>query len=79
MRVIPEAQLIGEGGVKVLLALGMGATSISEIADFSGVSERIVKAKINVFLEIGLVREEEGGIALSDEGKRVLERIVSSI
>ncbi len=73
---IDLGNLIGEGGVKLLIALRMGATTIDEITSFSGLNERVARAKFNTLKELSLVKEKEGKIALSAKGKAMLEEVL---
>ncbi|MEM1512307.1 MAG: hypothetical protein QXW47_06135 [Candidatus Jordarchaeales archaeon] len=73
---VDASVLIGEGGVKLLIALRMGATTIEEVARLSGLNERVARAKFNTLQELGLVKEKEGRITLSSKGKTILEEVI---
>ncbi|MEM1659065.1 MAG: hypothetical protein QXX87_01105 [Candidatus Jordarchaeales archaeon] len=73
---VEAAILIGEGGVKLLIAIHMGATTIEEVVRVSGLNERVAKSKFNTLKELGLVEEDEGKITLSNKGRTVLEKLL---
>lgn len=73
---VDASVLIGEGGVKLLIALRMGATTIEEVVRLSGLNERVARAKFKALQELGLVNEKEGKITLSSKGKTVLEEVI---
>ncbi len=68
--------LIGEGGVKLLIALRMGATTIEEVVKLSGLNERVARAKFKTLQELSFVKEKEGKITLSSKGKTLLEKLI---
>lgn len=73
---VDASLLIGEGGVKLLVALRMGAATIDEVVKLSGLNERVARAKFNTLQELGLVRERRGKITLSSKGEAMLEKVI---
>ncbi|MBS7288652.1 MAG: hypothetical protein KIH01_07915 [Candidatus Freyarchaeota archaeon] len=73
---VDASTLIGEGGVKLLVALYMGAANIEEVVRLSGLDERVARAKFNMLQELELVRERKGKISLSSKGKAMLKKAI---